>query len=150
MKIINEFTVKLARRRSIRELVQSGNYGHVNFLVRQGVTKNRFTLQEEVPGDRQIVILGSDDEVGSNDVLTAARKMGLVRPSMVDAFLIGEQNPEQQTKGPILFLHDPQYIWSGHVFYMMLDYNKKGRGVTFISSGGIWDRKFRFAFRRKT
>lgn len=149
MKIITEFTVKLAKRRKIEDVIKASKYDEVNFLITEGVRKRRLSLQDEEVGEWTIVIIRSDENVSSNDVLSEARRLGLVRPSYNDAFLVGEQHPDEQIVGPIVFLHDPHYSWSGHSFNLVLDVSRKGRIISFISSGGWWHSGFRFAFRKK-
>ena len=149
MKIITEFTVKLAKRRKIEDVIKASKYDEVNFLITEGVRKRRLSLQDEEVGERTIVIIRSDENVSSNDVFSEARRLRLVRPSYSDAFLVDEQHPDEQIVGPIVFLHDPQYSWSGHSFNLVLDVSRKGRIISFISSGGWWHSGFRFAFRKK-
>jgi len=150
MKIITEFTIKLAKKRKIEDVIRASKYDDVNFLIMEGVRKKRLHLKnnKEV-GERTIVIVGFDESVSSNDVLSEARKLGLTRPSYGDAFLVGEQHPDEQIAGPIVFLHDPQYSWSGYSFNLVLDISRKGRIISFISSGGWWHSGFRFAFRKE-
>lgn len=149
MKIITEFVVKLAKRRRVEDIIRASKYDEVNFLITEGVQKKRLSLQNEEIGERTIVIVGSDESVSSNNALSEARRLRLVRPSYGDAFLVGEQHPDEQIVGPIVFLHDPQYSWSGHSFNLALDVSQEGRIISFISSGGWWHSRFRFAFRKK-
>ncbi len=150
MKVITECTIKLAKRRKIQDVIRASKYDEVNFLITEGASKKRLSLSDEEVGERTIVVVSTDDEsISSGDVLSEARRMGLVRPSYGDAFLIGEQHPDEQIAGPIVFLHDPQYMWSGHSFNLVLDVSRKGRIISFVSSGGWWHSGFRFAFRKK-
>jgi len=149
MKITNEITTNLAKRRAIQDVIKASKYDEINFLITEGVQKKRLSLIDEYPGVHQIVIIGTDESISSGDVLSAAQKMGLIRPSYGDAFLVGEQHPDEQIAGPIVFFHDPQYMWSGYSFNLVLDVNKKGRLISLVSSGGWWHSGFRFAFRRK-
>lgn len=149
MKVIKELTVKLAKKRKIEDVIKASKYDEVNFLITEGIRKRRLSLQDEETGEWTIVIVGTDESVSSNDILSEARWSGLVRPSYGDAFLVGEQHPDEQIAGPIVFLHDPQYLWSGHFFNLVLDVSRKGRIISFVSSGGWWHSGFRFAFRKK-
>lgn len=150
MKVITECTIKLAKRRKIEDVIEASKYDEVNFLITEGVGKKRLSLQDQGAGEWEVVIIGTDDEsISSGDVLSQARRMGLVRPSYGDAFLVGEQHPDEQIAGPIVFLHDPQYMWSGHSFNLVLDTSRKGRIISLVSSGGWWHSGFRFAFRKK-
>lgn len=150
MKIINEFTINLAKGRTIQDVIRASKYDEINPLVIEGVQKKRLSLNNEDLGVHQIVIIGTDENISSNDVLAVTRKLGLIRPNYGDAFLFGEQYPDEQITGPIIFLHDPQYIWSGYSFNLALDVNEKGRLISLVSSGGWWHNKFRFAFRKKS
>lgn len=149
MKILTEFTVRLDKERKIEDVIRASRYDEMNFLIKEGIQKKRLSFQNEEVGKRTVIIIGIDDSMSSNDVLFCARKMGLTRPSQGDAFLVGEQNPNEQIAGPIVFLHNPPYLWSGHSFNLVLDVSRKGRIISFISSGGWWHSGFRFAFRKK-
>lgn len=149
MKVITEVTIKLAKKRKIEDVIKASKYNEINFLITEGIRKRRLSLQDEEVGERTIVVVGADESISSSDVLSEARWMGLVRPSYGDCFLVGEQHPDEQTTGPIVFLHDPQYSWSGHSFNLVLDVSRKGRIISFVSSGGWWRSGFRFAFRKK-
>ena len=149
MKVITQFTIKLAKKRKIEDVIKASKYDEVNFLITEGIRKGRLSLQNEEIGERTIVIVGSDESISSSDALSEARRMGLVRTSYGDAFITGEQHPNEQIVGPIVFLHDPQYSWSGHSFNIVLDVSRKGRIISLVSSGGWWYSGFRFAFRKK-
>jgi hypothetical protein len=149
MKVIAEFTVTLAKRRKIEDIIKASRYDEVNFLITEGVKKKRLSLRDEEVGKRTIILIGSDEKVSSNDVLSEAKQLGLLRPDYGDAFLAGEQYSDEQIARPIVFLHDPQYVWSGHSFNLVLDVSREGRIISFMSSGGWWHSKFCFAFRKK-
>lgn len=149
MKVITEFTIKLTKRRKIEDVIKASKYDEVNFLITEGIRKKRLSLQDEEIGERTIVIIGLDESVSSNDVLSEARRLKLIRPSYDDAFLVGEQHSDEQIAGPIVFLHDPQYSWNGHFFNLLLDVGQKGRVISLVSSGGWWHCGFRFAFKKK-
>ncbi len=149
VKVIAELTVELTKKRTIEGIIKASGYNEVNFLIKEGAQKKRLSLQDEVYGERKIVLVGIDDSISSQEVLTEARRLGLSRPTYGDAFLLGEQHPDEQISGRIVFLHDPQYSWSGHSFNLVLDTSRKGRVISLISSGGWWHSGFRFAFRSK-
>lgn len=149
MKVITEFTIKLAKKRKIEDVIKASKYDEVNLLITEGIRKRRLSLRDEEVGERTIVIVGTGESVSSNDMLSEARRLRLVRPSYGDAFLVGEQYPDEQIAGPIVFLHNPQFSWSGYSFNLVLDLSRKRRIITFVSSGGWWHSGFRFAFRKK-
>lgn len=147
MKIMTEFTIKLAKERALEEIIKASDYAEVNFLVKEGIQKKRLSMRNEVPGEHRIILLGIDDGISSQEVLTETRRIRLDRPTHGDAFLFGEQHPDEQNSGPIVFLHELQYSWSGYSFNLLLDTSRRGRIISLISSGGWWHSGFRFAFR---
>lgn len=147
MKIITEFTIELAKQRTIEEIIKASNYDEVNFLIKEGIRRKRLSMRDETPGKRRIVVLGIDDNISSQEVLAEARRMGLSRPTYGDTFLLGEKYPDKQNSGLIVFLHDPQYSWSGYFFDLFLDISSKDRIISMVSSGGSWHSGFLFAFR---
>lgn len=151
IKIIAELTVNFAKKVTIESVIKRSNYDEINFLVKEGIRKKRLSLQNEICGERKIVLVGVDNSISSQEVLIEAIDMGLNRPTYGDAFLLGEQYPNEQISGgPIVFLHDPQYSWGAYFFNLVLNVNdSKGRSISLVSSGGSWSRRFRFAFRRK-
>ena len=110
MKVIAEFTVTFAKRRKIEDVIKASRYDDINFLITKGIRKKSLFLQDEEVGERTIVIIGNSKSVNSNDVLSETRRLGLIRPSCGDAFLVGEQHPDEQIVGPIIFFHDPRYL----------------------------------------
>lgn len=92
------------------------------------------------------MLLGVDDNINFQEVPTEAVRRGLSRPTYEDAFLFGEQHPDEQRKGPIVFLHDPEYLWCGYSFNLILGINCGSRTISFISSGSSWHSGYRFAF----
>ncbi len=140
------FVIKNPKVRTADQLIRAGRYDEVNYVINEGITKKRFPLDDQIVGEYTIVILDADCDVGSHDVLSEARTKRLLRPTYADVFLLGEQHPDEQLKGPIVFLHDPQYFWSGHSFNMVLNATRKNRIISLVSSGGWWHSGYRFAF----
>lgn len=144
---VAEFTVALEANRTIEDLLRSGNYDEVNFLVREGIRKKRFSVRDESVGKRKIVLLGMDDKTTFETLLNESRGMGLDKPTVTDVFLFGEQHPQEQLLGPIVFLHEDRYLWNGYFFNFVLSRSKRGRVISLASSGGLWHSDYRFAFR---
>jgi len=143
---ISTFVVELKKQLSAKEAIVAGNYDEVNYLINQGATKNRFSMGGYKSGERKIVLLEVNDSITSQEILFRASRMDLQRPTYRDAFLFGEQYPEEQKNATIVFLHEPPYYYSGHFFNLVLDVRKNRRRVSFVSSGGLWDVSYRFAF----
>ena len=143
------FVVKFTKRRDIGDVLKAGRYDDINFLIRDGIKKKRLSLRDEEIGDRKITLLGFDYHINFQEVLIEARRQRLILPSLGDPFLFGEQEPNEQKQGSIVFLHDPSYFWSGCSFQLMLGLNSKGRNISFVSSGSEWPKGCRFAFRSK-
>lgn len=139
------FVIKSVKKRTIEDVLKAGNYDEVNFLIKDGIRKKTLCMQDEKIGDRKIILLGSDDSMSSQEVFSHALRNGLNRPTRGDAFLFGEQHPDEQRKGPIVFLHDPEYSWSAYSFHLLLDANRRHRIISLISSGGWWHSGYRFA-----
>lgn len=149
MSVIKSFELSLKARRQPEDLLRAGKYSEVNQLIREGIKKKRFSFDGEDLVDRKISILEIKDLTASQDVVRMAKKMALRPPSMIDAFLMGEKFPDEQLEGPIVFLHEPEYAWNGHLFQVVLGKGYKGRMITLVSSGGYWHDGYRFAFRGK-
>lgn len=145
---INYFEIELSRTRKIDEILRSGKFGEINFLIKEGIQKNRITLQDERLGKRRIALLSSDCPVSTQDVKLAAQRARLIPTKQEDVFLFGEQFPNEQEKGAIIFLSDSPYLWSGHLFNFSLDINSKTklRKISLISTGGDWPVGTSFAF----
>ena len=150
MKIICEFNVTLVKGRTLNEITAVSGYNEINALVRGALERRRLPIQDPSTSQRTIGLMGVEDTVDSHDVLARATEMGWTRPSVEDAFLLGEQSPQAQKEGKIVFLCEPPYVWSGHSFQLMLDFDRaKGRIITLVSSGSRWHNGYRFALRKK-
>ena len=145
---IHYFEIELARKRRIDEILKSGNFGEVNFLIKEGIQKKRIVVQDERLGKRKVILFSSDRPVSTQDVKLAAQRARLIPANQEDVFLFGEQFPEEQRKGVIIFLSDSPYLWSGHLFNFSLDITAKTklRKISLVSSGGDWPVGNRFAF----
>lgn len=143
------FHIKNPKFRTADQLLKAGQYDETNYVVSEGIRKKRFPVDNQSVGDFEIVVIDFDCNVTSHDVLSEARDLRLRRPVYADAFLLGEQYPDEQQKGPIVFLHDPQYFWSGHCFNLVLTAIKNRRAIRLVSSGSWWHSGYRFAFGRR-
>jgi len=142
----SKFLVSMPEERTIEQVLAAGNYGEVNFVIRSGVHKKFLSMKGEPLGNRKIVLLEPDDRIATCQLLEEARNQKLRRPTYADAFLFGELYPDEQNKGPIVFLHDPAYLWSGHSFYLVLNVKNGRRAISLISVGDWWEYGHRFAF----
>lgn len=150
MKIISEFNITLVKGRTLDDIAEAGRYDEINALVKGALERRRLPIQDPGTSQRMIGLMEVEDTVDSHDVLARAAKMGWMRPSVEDAFLLGEQCPQAQKEGKIVFLCEPPYVWSGHSFQLMLDFDRsKGRIITLVSSGSRWHNGYRFALRKK-
>ncbi len=142
-----EFIVKLDKKRTAAEIVKAGKYDEVNYLIRNGIQMKKIYLKDNKNETRKIVLLEFDDKVGLEKPVIAARKLKLHQPTYQDAFLFGEQHPEEQTKSTIIFLLESPFLYSGHFFNLILDERKNGRVISLIS--GLRTGNCRFAFIEK-
>jgi hypothetical protein len=150
MKIIGEFNVTLVKKRTLDEIVAGSGYDEINPLVKVALERQRLPIQDPSISQRTIGLMEVEDLIESHDVLARAAEMGWTRPSVEDAFLLGEQCSQAQKEGKIVFLCEPPYVWSGHSFQLMLDFDRsKGRIITLVSSGNRWHNGYRFALRKK-
>ncbi len=144
---IEKFLITLTKKRKINDILFGGKFDEVNFLVRDGIQRKRIIVQDETLGSRQITILSFDEAVDAQTVKLAAYRLRLLFAKYEDVFLFGEQYPEEQKKGPIVFLSDTPYLWSGHLFNFSLDMTRSGkRKISLVSSGGNFPMNQRFGF----
>lgn len=107
------------------------------------------------PGGR-IVLLGADrDAVYRHELESDRKKEGLIRPSLKDALLFGEQFPniheEIGGRGVVFFLSFEEAInWSSVIFHPMIRIDKSKRELTLAQMsdpfGGL---RYVYAYRRK-
>lgn len=143
------FVIEITKKRRVGDILKEGKYDVVNLLVMEGIQKRKLVTQDLSLGKRKMVLLWSDDNISSQEVLAEASRRRLVRPTHGDAFLFGEHYPEEQRGGEIVFLHDPQYSWSGHLFNLILKAERGRRIISLTSSGGWWHGGCRFVFIEK-
>jgi hypothetical protein len=142
-------TLKNRKKRKAEELVRAGNYEEINFVIAEGIKRKRFSVEDQTIGEYQIILVEIEQDLDSSEVLTWASSARLERPAYADAFLLGEQHPDEQKAGPIIILHDA-YCWSGHFFNLVLKTDKSGRRIlSLLSIAGRWAKGTRFAFVRQ-
>lgn len=140
------FVIEVTKKRRMGDILKAGKYDEVNPLITEGIQKRKLLTQDLRLGKRKMVLLWTDDNISSQEVLTEASIMKLARPTHGDAFLFGEQFPEEQRKDALVFLHDPQYSWGGHSFNLVLKADRERRIISLVSSGGWWHSGYRFVF----
>lgn len=145
----NVFHIKNPKVRPADQMLKAGHYNETNHVVSEGIKKKKFPVDNQVVGEYEIVIIDVDWNTSSQDVLSIASNLRFRRPVYADALLLGEQYPNEQQKGPIVFLHDPQYFWGGHFFSLVLKADQNRRIISLVSSSGWWSSSYRFAFGRR-
>jgi hypothetical protein len=96
--------------RSTEQLVETGAYAYAHSCVSsENFPARRFGGARE----REIVLLVFDREVGADDALGEAARLGLERPEYEDALYFGADHPDVQRAHPVLFLHDPWFGFFG-------------------------------------
>jgi hypothetical protein len=92
------------------------------------------------------VLLEFDQVVTFEDVVAAARRQGLRRPTYEDALYFGIAHPDVQCERPIIFLHEP---WLGHFGrrdVVCLWSNAGRRELGLEGFDEAWAPEYRFAF----
>lgn len=144
-QVKNAFRIMTVGNRTADEVITAGNYDWKNDLV----NGKNFPMRPMPEGPREIVYLEFNHDLGSEEVLTEAQRQGLERPLYEDTLFFGEQHPEEQRKGPIVFLHEPWQDPIGNLLVLVLSCNDRGRNPHLGYFGSRWDRRCRFAFVRK-
>ncbi len=136
---IPTYTIRTDKKRRTSQIISAGHYGKVN----PWVNEKNFPMKNLVNGERKISVLKPETEQTTSEILTLGKRSRLVRPVTDDALLFGEQFPNEQLQGGIVFLHEPWYM-SGHSFYLLLDLQKGVRELQLVSAGERWPARFRF------
>ncbi len=140
--------LKIADGRTTEELVKDGKYDYAN----PDINSKNFPARARKEKSEEIVFIEGKDfdhDPTSEEVLAEAKRRGLERPVYEDSLYFGEEHPEVQRQGPVVFLHEPWrdsdgdlrvvYLWSYVVFRLLY--------LNYFSSR--WSRYCRFAFVRK-
>ena len=98
------------------------------------------------PRVRGIVLLEFDRAATFEDVVAAAARLGLERPTYEDALGFGIAHPEVQRERPIIFLHEPWLGVFGRRDVLCLWHNAGRRELGLEGFDDTWAPQFRFAF----
>ena len=128
-----------------KELVEAGHYDWAN----EYINSQNFPIRFHEPDEAHVVFLWFDHSSTSEEVLAVAEKQGLVRPTYEDALQLGIQYPEEQRKGPIVFLHEPWLNPGGLRYVVVLDGHASSRDLFLYFFDSRWSHHSRFAFFRK-
>ena len=123
--------------------MEAGHYGYAHSCV----TSENFPAPPAVSHRAcDIVLLGFDADVTSEDVLTRAAALGLERPRYEDALYFGIAHPEVQRDGPVVFLHDPWFGFFGRRDVICLWSNAGRRELGLEGFDDTWSTSYRFGF----
>lgn len=91
---------------SVSELVELGGYG---FSLKEWMTDERFPLHKHRPVQRtiELVELPKLNRPKPFDIFSEFERRNLERPTYEDALYFGILYPLEQTKHPVVFLHEP-------------------------------------------
>jgi len=123
--------------------VAAGRYGY----AQAAVTSENFPADRAAPPRvRGIVLLEFDRAVAFEDVVAAAKRLGLERPTYEDALGFGIAHPEVQRERPIIFLHEPWLGVFGRRDVLCLWHNAGRRELGLEGFDDTWAPQVRFAF----
>jgi hypothetical protein len=123
--------------------VAAGGYGY----AQAAVTSENFPADRAAPPRlRRIVLLDFDRAVAVEDVIAAAARLGLERPTYEDALYFGIAHPEVQRERPIIFLHEPWLGFFGRRDVLCLWDNAGRRELGLEGFDDTWGSNVRFAF----
>ena len=143
--INNAFRIVTSGNRTTDEVIAAGNYDWKN----DWVNGKNFSMRPMPEGPREIVFLEFDHDPGSEEVLAEAARQGLERPRYEDTLFFGEQHPEEQRNGPVVFFHKPWQDPSRSLRVLVLRCSGRGRGLDLDYFDYGWGQRCRFAFVRK-
>ena len=123
--------------------MEAGQYGY----AQAAVTSENFPADRAAAARvRDIVLLEFDRAVAFEDVVAAATRLGLERPTYEDALYFGIAHPEVQRERPIIFLHEPWLGFFGRRDVLCLWHNAGRRELGLEGFDDTWAPQFRFAF----
>ncbi len=121
----------------------AGDYGYAHAAI----TSENFPVDRAARLRlRDIVLLEFDRAMAFEEVVAAARRHGLERPTYEDALYFGIAHPEVQRERPILFLHDPWHGLFGRRDIVCLWSNAGRRELGLEGFDEVWAEEYRFAF----
>ncbi len=103
------FILNVRQGETFNGLIKVGNYDWKH----HSVTSELFPVRPCEPSLRRIVLLHFKRGVRSEEVLKEAEAQGFKRPTYEDCLRFGAGYPEEQRKGPIVFLHEPVQVNGG-------------------------------------
>lgn len=122
--------------------MEAGQYGY----AQAAVTSDNFPADRAAPARvRHIVLLEFDRPVAFEDVVAAARRLDLERPTYEDALYFGIAHPDVQRERPIIFLHEPWLGAFGRRDVLCLWHNAGRRELGLEGFDETWGPQFRFA-----
>lgn len=128
--------------RSTERLVEAGEYGYAHSCV----TSDNFPVHAGARGPVEIMLVGFEAAITAAEVLAAAGRCGLARPSYEDALDFGAEHPEAQRRHPIVFLHDPWVGFFGRRDVLCLWSNAGRRELGLAGFDDAFGPEHRFAF----
>lgn len=152
MNVVSIHEVKLRKLLSAKELLLSGKYSEINYLIHESIKFNFFEIKKSDIGSWKLAILkfNSQDSIPVDLIQTIIAKEGFRNPLPIDTLLLGSLLTANDFSTPYVFLHNPRYFWSGILFNLVLTQDKNSeKRITFKSSGGYWDSSYYFVFRMK-
>jgi hypothetical protein len=123
------------------ELVRRGKYDWVN----NWITDEHFPIVEHIPQNRRIELISFGYDPDSEAVFREFSRKGLERPTYEDVFYFGIQNPEEQKRHSIVFLHEPVVSSGGGRYVLVLYGISSRRDLGFNWFDDRWSRGFVFA-----
>ncbi len=95
------FEITSGQHETIEKALAAGGYDHGTPVI----NNQNFPVINRDKKVKKIVILEFDSPVESEEALAEGKKKELMRPDYQDALDFGEQHPDEQRNGPIVFLH---------------------------------------------
>ncbi len=108
-----------------REFVLRGKYDYVDPLI----TDELFPIEEHASVVRSIVLFQIPTVNSPDEIVSAFVCGGYERPTYEDAFVFGIEQPEEQRRHPVVFLHKPILV-EGHRCVLMLLGDNQSRSLT--------------------
>ncbi len=137
------YRIVIGDGRTTEELIAAGDYGHAHSCVTsENFPAGRFGAARP----RSIVLLAFDRDVTAADVLHEAARRGLERPTYEDALQFGAAHPDVQSRGPVVFLHEPWVGFFGRRDVLSLWCNAGRRELGLEGFDDQLRRECRFAF----
>ena len=140
--------LKIADGRTTEELVRDGKYNYAN----PDINSKNFPVRARKEKSFKIEFIEGKDfdhDPTSEEVLAEAKRRGLERPVYEDGPYFGEEHPEVQREGPVVFLHEPWLDSGGHLRVVCLWDGGGYRKLYLYCFAHRWPRACRFAFVRK-